>query len=138
MRLPLEGGRDARSRARPDHRYTDDGQATVELALVLPLVFALLALLFQIALVARDEILVTHAARDAVREASVTGDPAKVEAAARQNLPGAQVRVVRRGEVGETVEVAISYVARTDLPLVGVFLPDLTLHESSIMRVERR
>ena len=110
----------------------------MELALVLPLVFTLLALLFQIALVARDEILVTHAARDAAREASVTADVSRIAAAARQNLPGARVAVVRRGAVGEPVEVAISYVAHTDLPLVGMFLPDLTMHGRSVMRVERQ
>ncbi len=113
------------------------GQATVELALVLPLVFAMLVLLFQVALVARDEILVTHAARDAAREATVTSDPARVVAAARRTLPGAAVRIMRRGRVGDPVEVAISYVSHTDLPLVGVFLPDLTLRGRSVMRVER-
>ena len=51
MLLPLAGGRVARSRARS---YL--GQATVELALVLPLLFAMLVLLFQVSLVARDEI----------------------------------------------------------------------------------
>jgi hypothetical protein len=142
MHGPRRGGRDARSRARPDPVQSEPakcerGQATVELALVLPLVFTLLALLFQIALVARDEILVTHAARDAAREASVTADVARITAAARQNLPGARVTVVRRGALGEPVEVAISYVAHTDLPLVGMFLPDLTLHGRSVMRVER-
>jgi hypothetical protein len=133
MNLPVWGGRDARSRARSDR-----GQATVELALVLPLVFGMLVLLFQVALVARDEILVTHAARDAAREATVTHDTARIAAAARRNLPGAVVRVVRRGQVGEEVEVAITYVSHTDLPLVGALLPDLTLHAGSVMRVERR
>ena len=132
MVLPLPSGRGARARARPDH-----GQATVELALVLPLVFAMLVLLFQVALVARDEILVTHAARDATREAAVTRDPARIAAAARRTLPGATVHVVRRGAVGESVDVTISYVARTDLPIVGALLPDLTLHGRSVMRVER-
>jgi len=140
MRLLLTGGRNVREGARSDHgsaHRTDHGQATVELALVLPLVFALLALVFQIALVARDEIVVTHAARDAAREATVSRDPSRITAAAQQNLPGATVRVVRRGGVGEPVEVAISYVTRTKLPLVGVLLPDITLHGRSVMRVER-
>jgi TadE-like protein len=131
MSLRLTDGRSARSRARSDR-----GQATVELALVLPLMFALLVLVFQIALVARDEILVVHAARDAAREATVTHDVARVIAAARRDLPGATVRVVRRGRVGEPVEVAITYVARTDLPLVGALVPDLTLRAGSVMRVE--
>ena len=105
---------------------------------MLPLVFALLALLLQIALVARDEILVVHAARDATREASVSADPDRIRAAADRTLPGATTRIVRRGGVGDPVEVEITYVAHTDLPLVGALVPDLTLHESSVMRVERR
>jgi hypothetical protein len=108
----------------------------VELALVLPLVFGLLVLVFQIALVARDEVLVVHAARDAAREATVTRDTTRVVAATRRNLPGATVRIVRRGRVGDPVEVAITYVSRTDLPLIGTLLPDLTLHGRSVMRVE--
>jgi len=131
MSMSYTVGRSARSRARSDR-----GQATVELALVLPLVFGLLVLVFQIALVARDEVLVVHAARDAAREATVTHDATRVVSAGRRNLPGAVVRIVRRGRVGEPVEVAITYVSRTDLPLIGALLPDLTLHERSVMRVE--
>jgi Flp pilus assembly protein TadG len=129
-------GRGARSRARPG-RWVSRGQSTVEFALVLPLFFGLLALLFQVALVARDEILVVHAARAAVREASVTPDPTRIAAAARRALPGAVVRVTHRGAVGATVEVDVTSVAVTDLPLVGALLPDLTLHAHAVMRVER-
>jgi hypothetical protein len=142
MPIPVKGGRSARQRVRSGHlpprtRCSERGQATVELALVLPLVFALLVLVFQIALVARDEILVVHVARDAAREATVTRDPGRVSAAAVRNLPGATIRVVRRGGVGEPVEVAVTYVSRTNLPLIGALLPDLTLHADSVMRVER-
>ena len=115
----------------------EQGQATVELALVLPLIFGMLVLLFQVAVVARDEIVVVHAARDAAREATVRRDPGLIAAAARRNLPGATVRVVRRGRVGEPVEVTITYVSRTDLPLVGAMSPDITLHSASVMSVER-
>jgi hypothetical protein len=141
MPIPVKGGRNARQRARSGHAHSQShrserGQATVELALVLPLVFALLVLLFQIALVARDEILVVHVARDAAREATVTGDPARVTAAAVRNLPGATVRVVHRGPVGERVEIAVSYVSHTNLSVIGALLPDITLHGESVMRVE--
>jgi hypothetical protein len=137
MLRPVTGGRGARSRARSDQSYSEQGQATVELALVLPLVFGMLILLIQIAVVARDDILVVHAARDAAREATVSGDLALVTAAARRTLPGATVTIVRRGRVADPVEVAVSYVAHTDLPLVGALLPDVTLHGSAVMRVER-
>jgi Flp pilus assembly protein TadG len=125
--------RDARPRARPG----GSGQATVEFALVLPLFVALLALLVQVALVARDEILVVHAARAAVREASVTANDDRVVAAARRSLPAADTRVVRRGPVGDDVEVEVTYVSKTDLPIVGALLPDLDLKSRAVMRVER-
>jgi Flp pilus assembly protein TadG len=57
------------------HRYhptgPDRGQATVELALVLPLVAMLTLAIVQVALVARDQNLVTHAAREAARAGTI-------------------------------------------------------------------
>jgi len=150
MILPFVGGRDARDRARPDRARPDwarpdrarsqrdeRGQATVEFALVLPIVFALLLLLVQVALVGRDGLLVVHAARDAVRQATLTGNAADVERAAQRTLPGSVARVVRRGAVGEPVEVQVTYVSRTTLPLIGALLPDITVRAGSVMRVER-
>ena len=125
-------GRGTHGNARPDA-----GQSTVEFALILPLFFGLLVLLFQVALVGRDELVVTHAARTAVREASVSKDPARIAAAATRALPGASVRVRERGRVGEPVEIEVTYVSRTDLPFVGPLLPDLTLHARAEMQVER-
>jgi hypothetical protein len=140
MKLPGTAGRDGRGCARPDPGRTaprERGQATVEFALVLPLVFGLLMLLVQVGLVGRDELLVVHAARDAVREATLTADAADVTRAAQRTLPGSVARIVRRGAVGEPVEVQVSYVSHTTLPLVGALLPDITLHGESVMRVER-
>jgi len=140
MDLLDNGGRDARTRARPDRGRAarrEHGQATVEFALVLPVVFAMLLLLVQIALVGRDELLVVHAARDAVREATLTANVTDVTHTAQRTLPGAVARVVRRGGVGQAVEVEVSYVSHTSLPLIGVLLPDVTVHSASVMRVER-
>jgi hypothetical protein len=140
MKLPSTVGRDARTRARPDREGSagrERGQATVEFALVLPLVFAMLLLLVQIALVGRDELLVVHAARDAVREATLTANAADVARAAQRTLPGSVVRIVRRGAVGQPVQVEVSYVSRTSLPLIGTLLPDITVRSASVMRVER-
>ena len=124
--------RGARANARPD-----TGQATVELALVLPLVLALFVLLLQVALVGRDEILVVHAARDAARAEAVTPDLSIARAAAHRTLPGASVRVLARGAVGGSTRVEVTYVSRTDLPLIGALIPDVTLHATAVMRVEQ-
>ena len=57
---------------RPPRR--DRGQATVELALALPLLCVLLLAVVQVAVVARDQLAVQLAAREAARAASVVGD----------------------------------------------------------------
>ena len=54
---------------------SERGQATVELALVLPMVFACLLAVIQVSVVVRDQIAVQHAAREAARAASVDRDP---------------------------------------------------------------
>lgn len=113
------------------------GQATVEFALVLPLiVFGLLAIL-QVGLVVRDQVAVVHAAREAARAASVDRDPGRAVHAARRVLARADVRVGARPRVGELIRVEVEYHSRTDLPLVGALFPDPDLHANAVMRVER-
>jgi hypothetical protein len=113
------------------------GQATVELALVLPLVvFALLAIL-QVGLVVRDQVAVVHAAREAARAASVDPDSSRAVGAAKRVLKDAQVDVGSRPKVGEPIAVEVRYHDRTDLPLVGPLFPDLDLHARAVMRVEK-
>jgi uncharacterized protein (UPF0333 family) len=118
-------------------RARERGQATVEFALVLPvLVLALLAVL-QVALVVRDRIAVVHAAREAARAASVDPDPGRAQRAAHRTLPGADVHVGRRGRIGEPVTVVVTYKSTTELPLVGPLFPDPTLRSRAVMRVEK-
>jgi len=113
------------------------GQATVEFALVLPLiVFGLLAIL-QVGLVARDQVAVVHAAREAARAASVDPDAGRATSAARRVLADANVHVGSRPAVGQPITVDVTYHDRTDVPLVGAVFPDLDLHARAVMRVER-
>jgi Flp pilus assembly protein TadG len=131
------------TRRRPAARRggSDGGQATVELALVLPLVALLLLALVQAALVVRDQILVTHAAREAVRAAAVDADPAAPDLAARAAGPlaadGLSVEVSGRGRVGSRVRAVVRYRTPSRLPLVGHLIGDLVLSDSATMRVER-
>lgn len=115
----------------------DRGQATVELALVLPVLVLFLLALVQTALVARDEVLLQDAARAAVREASVGAAPARVRDAARRTLSGVDVQVHRSGGIGDPVEVSVRYREKTDLPLIGPLFPDITLRARAVMRAER-
>ena len=61
---------------------SDRGQASVELALLLPIVVLLLLAVLQVGLVARDVVLVTHASREAARAAALDGAPAAARRAA--------------------------------------------------------
>lgn len=119
----------------------DGGQASVELALVLPLVFLLLLAIVQVGLLVRDQILVVHAAREAVREAAVDPDPDAPgrAATASSDLDAARttVRTTGRGSAGSRVRADVTYRAATAVPLVGAMMGDVTLRATATMRVER-
>jgi TadE-like protein len=117
--------------------HAERGQATVELAFVLPLLVLVMLAIIQVGLVVRDELGVVHAAREAVRAASVDPDPAGAVRAARRTLPGAEVEVGDRPDVGGDISVTVRYTSVTDLPLVGALFPDPSLHATAVMRVER-
>ena len=128
------GGRDLP----PDRRIRSErGQATVEFALVVPLMVACLLAVIQVGVVVRDQVAVLHAAREAARAASVERDPAAATQAARRVLAHAEVRVGHRPAVGGPIVVEVTYRSRTDLPLVGAWMPDPELHGRAVMRVER-
>lgn len=123
-------------RARPTAR-SDAGQTTAELALTFPVVVVMVLCLVQAAVVLRDDLALTHAAREAARAASLDPDPARAGRAATAVLPGAVVHSGTRPAVGELVRVRVSYRSATDLPLVGPLLPDPVLVAAAAMRVER-
>ena len=119
----------------------DRGQATVELALLLPLVALLLLGLVQVAVVARDQVLVAHAAREAARAAAVDDDVDAVRRAAEQAGPLAtdrlEIEVHGRDGVGSRVRVVVRYRVPLRLPLIGQAVRDLELRSEATMRVER-
>ncbi|MFL6205180.1 MAG: TadE/TadG family type IV pilus assembly protein [Acidimicrobiales bacterium] len=126
--------------ARRRREGRDGGQATVELALLLPVLAVLLLLILQIGLLGRDLVLVSHASREAARAAAVDPDPGAALAAARRagglDADRLTVDVGARGGAGTVVEVTVTYRAATDVPLVGALLGDRTIRSATTMRVE--
>jgi hypothetical protein len=118
----------------------DSGQATVELALALPLLMVLLLAVVQVGLVVRAQVLVTHAAREAARAAAVDADPAApVEAAeGASSLDPSRMTVASSGRAGagSHVTVVVTYHFITDVPIVGALVGDVTLAGEATMRVE--
>lgn len=118
-------------------RGREAGQASVEFALVVPLLLVVMLGIAQVGLVARDQVGVVHAAREAARAAAVDPDPARAAEAARAVLADAEVQVGPRPGVGEPIEVEVRYRSATSLPIVGPLVPDPLLSARAVMRVER-
>jgi Flp pilus assembly protein TadG len=113
----------------------------VELALLLPVVLVLLLAVLQVGLLARDVVLVTHAAREAARAAATDPDPgvARAAALASSGLDPARLTVttvVTGDEALRRVRVEVAYRAATAVPLVGSLVADRTIRTSATMRVE--
>lgn len=127
---------DGRHPIEPGHR--DGGQATVELALGFPVILIGVLLVLQLALVARDQLLVSHATREAARAAAVEPRAGAARAAAQASttaLDPARLRI-ETDRIGPRVRVTVRYRSRTVLPLVGVLVPDPTLVGTVTMRIE--
>jgi hypothetical protein len=122
------------------------GQATVEVALILPVVVALALGVVQVGVIVHDQVLVTAAAREAVRAVAVSGldDDGRRAAGTVGGLdPGRLDLDVRReagpdGGIapGAVVRVVVRYTVLTDVPLIGPALPDVVLSATAAMRDE--
>lgn len=119
----------------------DKGQGTAELALALPVVAVLMLAIGQIGLVARDQVLLWHAAREGARAAAVEPSATVARRAATDSTPGlraARLSVSLTGGTasGDTVTATITYRSATDVPLVGALVDDVTMTAAVSMRVE--
>lgn len=132
-------GRAGASTARRRPRPSDRGQSSVELVLGLPVVVLLALLLIQVGQLVHHRILVTHAAREAARAASVAGgevDGARSVGLA-SGLDPERLRVEVSGPDGAgMVTVTVTYVDPTDVAIVGALAPDLSLTASAAMTLE--
>lgn len=120
-------------------RWGEQGQATVEVALLLPLVALLALAVAQVAVVGHRQVLVVHAAREGARAAAVADvdrlAAARWGAERAGGLAQARLQVDAR-VVGDRVDVAVRFREPTDVPLVGRLLPDVELRANTVMRIE--
>ena len=121
-------------------RRTAQGQATVELALLMPLLMVVALVLAQLALVARDQIMVTHGAREAARAVAVSNDAAMARsaalAAARLDPRRLRVHVEEPPGTGN-VAVRLDYRSPVRFAPLGIVLDDMVLSGEATMRSER-
>ncbi len=118
----------------------EQGQATLEVALCLPVVAVILATLVEIGLLVGDQARLWHAAREAARAAVVDSDAkAALSAAERGGLdpielsiepqPGQRVQ-------GEPLTVSLAYKPQGRVPLVGRLFERVQLRARATMRIE--
>jgi Flp pilus assembly protein TadG len=115
---------------------SDAGQATVELALVLPLLMTFLLAGVQAVVVVRAQLAVTHAAREAARAASVSASPNSAAASAAHAAVGIEDLAVSTTQRNDRVSVTVRSVVPSDVPLVGALLDDITVTATATMMAE--
>ena len=119
----------------------EEGQATVELALCLPLLALVLAALFEASMIAADQVRVWHAAREGARHAVVDPSEQSTESAAESvGLSPLEVEVTPESHhrvAGEPLTVRIAYEPDTHVPLIGKLFDGITLRASATMRIEQ-
>jgi Flp pilus assembly protein TadG len=117
-------------------RRDEQGQAVVELALILPVVVVFVVAVLQVAVVARDQLAIEYVAREAARAAAVSADPRGAASAAAHRVTSLSPIDVSVSVAGEMVRVRVRYVNVTDVALVGVAIGDVTLEATAAMAWE--
>ena len=122
-------------------RPGEGGQATVEMALCLPLLALVLAALFEASMIAADQVRVWHAAREGARHAAV--DPsldATHRAAEGVGLRPLRIEVTPESHhrvAGEPLTVRVSYEPDGRVPLIGRLFGGIELRAAATMRIEQ-
>jgi hypothetical protein len=122
-------------------RDREEGQATVELALALPILAVILAAMLEAGMIGLDQLRLWHAAREAARIAVVDPNLDEIrEAAERSGLAPLDVTVepdTYRRTSGGPLTVRLAYQPSGHVPLIGAIVDDVTLGAEATMRIER-
>jgi hypothetical protein len=100
------------------------------------LVVVFLLGLFQVALVARDQLAIELAVREAARAASVSADPRGAASTAANRATSLRPLTVDVRVAADTVTVTVRHRSVTDLALVGRLIQDVDLRASATMALE--
>ena len=111
------------------------GQASVEFALVLPIVVVMGLGLVAIGLAVRNELAVELAAREGARAAAVSRAPAAAATAAATRAVRLPISVSTVDD-GTTVTVTVRYTDAVDIALVGTLIGPVTHTATVTMAIE--
>lgn len=109
----------------------------MELALAMPVLCLLLLAVVQFAVVVRNQLVAIEAARSGARAAAVASNPSQAAAVAVASAGGDSPPVhVSTASDGTYVTVTVTITDPTDIPMIGILLPDVTVRSSSTMILE--
>ena len=123
--------------ARFSKTRAERGQATVEFALVLVALVSVVWALLSLCLLVRDQVLVTHASREAARTYAVTRSlDAAVQAARDRSGLGNDLVVTVEPQPDNLARITVSLGIGARIPIAGRVRPGLQLQSSLITYVE--
>jgi hypothetical protein len=95
--------------------------------------------LLQVALTARDQIMVVHSAREAARAVAVSGDASRARPAAlaASRLDPDRTRVHVAEVPAGNVSVRVEYSSPVRFAMLAALVDDLALASETVMRAER-
>lgn len=117
-------------------RRRDGGQATVELALSLPLLCLFLCGVVQVAVIARDQVAVQLAAREAARAAAVAADSRGEGIRAAERATTLRPLQVTITEAAGHVTATVTFTDSTSVALIGPLLPEVAITATVTMALE--
>jgi Flp pilus assembly protein TadG len=112
--------------------HNNRGQATVEFALMAPLVVLCAVLLLAILSVCLDNLRLNDIARNAVRSAITSDNPSDAATAIADLSHVSSVTTINESTGFVTVDITM----KKRVPIVGQWLPSLSLHGTSTMMRE--
>jgi hypothetical protein len=115
------------------HDRADHGQATVEFALILPLIVGVIALIVQITIISVSRLEVVDETRHVARIASLAEDP---RTAASKSLPIGSTSSVDVVYDDTSVTVTVSRRIDTTVPIIGRFIPTVDVRSRLVMARE--
>jgi Flp pilus assembly protein TadG len=120
------------------HQTTKNGQALVELALVLTLFLIIIMAIFDIGRAVYYYTAVQNAAREGARYGSITPNAVGIQNAARSKAIGLNIST-SVNITTDTVEVTVTYDFNPATPVLRLFTGSnvLTLRSVALMRIEK-
>ena len=114
---------------------SESGQATIEFALILPVIAVVAVGLLQVGVSVANQLAVELAAREGARAASVSADVAGAATRAVARTTSLDVTVEARA-AGEVVAVRVEFVDDVTIPFIGRFIGPIRHSATAFMALE--